>query len=138
MKIESKGFKITDICDAVPIIEVDGGSTVRITVRAANRIPFPSGYLSPAEFAELRDAINAAHERMTANGTYAVMPAPAEPAPAEAPAKRLKDRDGDIWTLRGDDIWALQDDDEYAHPRGWIERCFGPVIELADEDPDPA
>lgn len=66
MKIESNGFRITDICPQVLAIEVDGAGDARLVAQPVleNYVSVATPYMSREEFSAFRDAVNVAWERM--------------------------------------------------------------------------
>lgn len=124
MKIEDRGFRILDICDVIPSVESDG-EVLRLLVRNGDAAYHISEYLTHEDLAKVIEALSEAHRRLA--------PASVPVTLAEAPVTRLRDWEGDVWTLRGNGLWSINRVDG-ADSREYIERHYGPVTELTDAD----
>lgn len=114
MKVTSRGFEITEVCQGVGALRFDG-DVLRLD---ESSLAHSVGY-SADDVLKLIEALTEAHRLMTAT-------TPTDPAP------RLKDRGGDIWTLEDDgETYSLTGFRSH-WSRECVERQYGPVTELRD------
>lgn len=64
MKIESNGFRVTDICPQIEKIEVNGEGLIKLFVRTnENAVPVRSAYMNIDEFSAFVEAAKTALAR---------------------------------------------------------------------------
>lgn len=120
MKVTSRGFEITEVCQGVGALRFDG-DVLRLD---ESSLAHSVGY-SADDVLKLIEALTEAHRLMTAT-TPIVSATPVSPAP------HLKDRGGDIWTLEDDgETYSLTGFRSH-WSRECVERQYGPVTELRD------
>jgi len=98
MKIESRGFRIAEICEQVPMIEVDGVGEIKVTVRQAAHVAMTSlPYMTRADFDAFYDAMTAVRERLDGDA----LARESERKTDERPLV-IVDSEGDRWVWRDD------------------------------------
>jgi hypothetical protein len=118
MKVQNIGFEITDISDKIEALKYDG-QTLRIQESSLAH----SIGLTAYDVDALIEALTEAKRLMTAT--------PATPTSTLTPARQIRDRDGDVWTL-------LPAGEHYFESGGAhlalskIKERYGPVTELPD------
>lgn len=101
MKIQSNGFRVTDICPQVPMIEVDGEGAIKFTVRPTGQVAMSNlGYMSLEEFDLLHEAIAAVRARLDGESESSGDESNTLP-------RRIKDCEGDIWVLVHDKDYVM-------------------------------
>lgn len=131
MKIQKTGLRITEVCEAIPQISVDGEGAVRIDFRIHEDAEIESTpYMTQQDLDQLIEAL--AEVKRHAES------AP-RPAKGEGRVVRLRDKAGDEWTWRDDhNGYVLEAINHEGCRRGscggesmkWIEQDWGPITVL--------
>lgn len=121
MKIEQRGFGITDIGARVAGIDVEnGGLRIAFVANVASEGGFAfAPPLDADDVKALIEALTVAHGLMTGE--------------AAQPVRKLvglKDRAGDIWVPTLDGEWGGDSDLKTGHSREYVESEWGPVVEV--------
>lgn len=119
MKIEQRGFGITDIGERVAGIDVEnGGLRIAFVANVAGDEALTPP-ISPDDVKALIEALTVAHDLMTG-----------ETAHPTRKLAGLKDRMGDIWLPTTNGGWDIDSGSATGHSRKYVEDHWGPVAEV--------
>jgi hypothetical protein len=119
MKIEQRGFGITDIGARVAGIDVEnGGLRIAFVANVAGDEALTPP-LDADDVKALIEALTAAHGLMTC-----------EPVHPTRKLVGLRDRAGDMWHLAADGGWSVDTSSAEGHSREYVESEWGPVAEV--------
>ena len=134
VKIESRGFRVSEICEQVPAIDVDSEGLVRLTVAAVgSAVPVMSHYLGREDF----DAIYAAMTEVRNRLDDEALTHEIERKTDERP-RVIIDKSDDVWVWRSDhNAYVIAANGHEACERDgtlddgstleWIEENWGPL-----------
>lgn len=121
MKIEQRGFGITDISERVAGVDGDADEARIVFVLPAGEEQ-ASRWLRSDDVKALIEALTAAHGLMT--GETATV------GHSTRKLAGLKDRTGDIWFPALDGGWGTGPGEPVGRTREYVEREWGPVAEV--------
>lgn len=124
MKIKDEGFRVEEICNAIPSIRVDRDGCSIIEFRTQGGMD-SSDVMPRSEFFKLCEAIDAIRERLNEGMK------PSSPT-------RVEDRSGDVWVWRDDHgAYVIEENGHESCAKDntlddgstleWIERNWGPL-----------